>query len=323
MDNYEEQRLRRSLTKLSNQCTVNQLKGEMSSESGTETDDQVSIATSPRNTLLVDHDDVEGLSDYEIIHDVNDPARATSTPTNFVNKINDESDYDIISSNEDSSPNPSHGHRRKLKIETLKVPEKGKHQKDLAKSDSSDTLKNEGEFDSDLDDLVKSNQFGDNDSILSDTGSLVRNNSETNNNEEMITMNTANVVHSQRRTVSNLTGSQNDSDVTITLTSPEAVTEDVFCSEGGIVKDQNKNVIERLDLSQLNDSDNLDGSHDNRISDELSELRTIGSSRRELIARDMEEVLGSTPSDSDHTIGEDSGEEVEEEVISKSEVCYL
>ncbi len=323
MDNYEEQRLRRSLTKLSNQCTVNQLKGEMSSESGTETDDQASVAHSPRNTLLVDHEDVEGLSDYEIIHDVNDPARATSTPTDFVNKINDESDYDIISSgNEDSSPNPAQGHRRKLQIETLKLLGKEKQPKDLTNSASSDTLKNEGDFDSDLEDLVKSNQLevGSNDSILSETGSLVRNNSENNNNEELITVSTENVVHSQRRTMSDLSGSQNDSNVTITLTSPEAVTEDVFCSEGGVVKDQNKNVIERLDLSRLNDNDTPDGSPGSRISEELSELRTIGSSRRELISRDMEEVLGSSPSDSDHTLGEESGEEVQEEIISASEV---
>ena len=314
-DEFEEQRLRKSLTKLSNHCTVNQLSGFISSESGTETDDPFSP-----------------MSSYEIIDINSEGIQGTSSPLQN-NGI--ENEYDIISSDNDDVITVKGKDTRKDVNNAQNV----KHARDrlqitddddgvsnssafFGRSDSSDTLMNDSDSDSsDLDELVRRNTF-------EKSSSHNKLSAKNNNNisSELLSRTSAGKAYAQRtdsdssadRTLRNSNYSEDD--ITITLTSPDDVTEEVFSADlQNAPKDENKNVIERLNLNSLDNADGLvtNGNvvevnrvqvqETSAINDELRELKNVESPRQKAVVR----------------VTEDSGNdsEIHEDLIAKSKVC--
>ena len=250
-DQLEEQRLRKSLTKLSNHCTVNQLSGLLSSESGTETDDPFSPMS----------------SSYDIIDIDSEGIQRTSSPLRV------ENEYDIISSDYDDDvitvkgkitrKDANNAQNVKNARDRLQITDDDNVSNSSAfygRSDSSDTLMNDSDSDSsDLDELVRRNTF-------EKPSSHNKLNARNNNNisSELMSRTSAGKEHTQRtgsdssadRTLRNSNYSEND--ITITLTSPDDVTEEVFSADlQNAPKDENKNVIERLNLNSLDNTDGL------------------------------------------------------------------
>ena len=311
-DELEEQRLRKNLTKLSNHCTVNQLSGLLSSESGTETDDPFSPMSSSYDIIDIDPEGIQ----------------RTSSPLRV------ENEYDIISSDYDEDVISVKG---KIKRKDANNAQNVKNARDrlqiayddgvssssafYGRSDSSDTLMNDSDSDSsDLDELVRRNTF---EKSSSHNKLNLRNN---NISSEFISRTSAGKEHAQRtgsdssadRTLRN--SNYSDNDITITLTSPDDVTEEVFSADlQNAPKDENKNVIQRLNLNSLDNTDGLvtngnvvevnrvEVQETSAINDELQELKNVESPRQKTVAR----------------VTEDSGSdgEVHEDLISKSQVC--
>ena len=311
-DELEEQQLRKNLTKLSNHCTVNQLSGLLFSESGTETDDPFSAMS----------------SSYDIIDIDSEGIQRTSSPLRV------ENEYDIISSDYDEDVISVKGKITRKDANNAQNVKNARDRLQIAdddgvssssafygRSDSSDTLMNDSDSDSsDLDELVRRNTF---EKSSSHNKLNLRNN---NISSEFISRTSAGKEHAQRtgsdssadRTLRN--SNYSDNDITITLTSPDDVTEEVFSADlQNASKDENKNVIERLNLNSL---DNIDGLVTNgnvvevnrvevqetsAINDELRELKRVESPRQKTVAR----------------VTEDSGSdgEVHEDLISRSQVC--
>ena len=311
-DELEEQRLRKNLTKLSNHCTVNQLSGLLSSESGTETDDPFSAMS----------------SSYDIIDIDSEGIQRTSSPLRV------ENEYDIISSDYDEDVISVKGKITRKDANNAQNVKNARDRLQIAdddgvssssafygRSDSSDTLMNDSDSDSsDLDELVRRNTF---EKSSSHNKLNLRNN---NISSEFISRTSAGKEHAQRtgsdssadRTLRN--SNYSDNDITITLTSPDDVTEEVFSADlQNAPKDENKNVIERLNLNSLDNTDGLvtngnvvevnrvEVQETSAINDELQELKNVESPRQKTVAR----------------VTEDSGSdgEVHEDLISKSQVC--
>ena len=311
-DELEEQRLRKNLTKLSNHCTVNQLSGLLSSESGTETDDPFSPMS----------------SSYDIIDIDSEGIQRTSSPLRV------ENEYDIISSDYDEDVISVKGKITRKDANNAQNVKNARDRLQIAdddgvssssafygRSDSSDTLMNDSDSDSsDLDELVRRNTF---EKSSSHNKLNLRNN---NISSEFISRTSAGKEHAQRtgsdssadRTLRN--SNYSDNDITITLTSPDDVTEEVFSADlQNAPKDENKNVIERLNLNSLDNTDGLvtngnvvevnrvEVQETSAINDELQELKNVESPRQKTVAR----------------VTEDSGSdgEVHEDLISKSQVC--
>ena len=311
-DELEEQQLRKNLTKLSNHCTVNQLSGLLSSESGTETDDPFSAMS----------------SSYDIIDIDSEGIQRTSSPLRV------ENEYDIISSDYDEDVISVKGKLTRKDANNAQNVKNARDRLQIAdddgvssssafysRSDSSDTLMNDSDSDSsDLDELVRRNTF---EKSSSHNKLNLRNN---NISSEFISRTSARKEHAQRtgsdssadRTLRN--SNYSDNDITITLTSPDDVTEEVFSGDlQNAPKDENKNVIERLNLNSLDNTDGLatngnvvevnrvEVQETSAINDELRELKNVESPRQKTVAR----------------VTEDSGSdgEVHEDLISKSQVC--
>ena len=311
-DELEEQRLRKNLTKLSNHCTVNQLSGLLSSESGTETDDPFSPMS----------------SSYDIIDIDSEGIQRTSSPLRV------ENEYDIISSDYDedvisvkgkiTQKDANNAQNVKNARDRLQIADDDGVSSSSAfygRSDSSDTLMNDSDSDtSDLDELVRRNTF---EKSSSHNKLNLRNN---NISSEFISRTSAGKEHAQRtgsdssadRTLRN--SNYSDNDITITLTSPDDVTEEVFSADlQNAPKDENKNVIERLNLNSLDNTDGLvtngnvvelnrvEVQETSAINDELQELKNVESPRQKTVARVTEDF------------GSDG--EVHEDLISKCQVC--
>ena len=315
-DEFEEQRLRKSLTKLSNHCTVNHLSGLLTSESGTETDDPFSPMSS-FDIIDIDSESIQGTSS---------PLENNGVETEY-DIISSENDDDVITvKGENTRKDANNAQNVKNARDRLQITDDddgvSKSSSFFGRSDSSDTLMNDSDSDSsDLDELVRRNTFD-------KSSSHNKLNARNNNNigSELISRNSAGKAHAQRtgsdssadRTLRNSNYSEDD--ITITLTSPDNVTEEVFSAEfQNAVRDENKNVIERLNLNSL---DNTDGLVTNRnvvevnkvevqetsaINDELRELKNLESPRQKTVAR----------------VTEDSGSdsEVHEDLITMSQVC--
>ncbi len=229
-DEYEERRLRKSLNKLPNDCTVNHLSEMLSSESGTETDD----AFRRRSESKEDAGSESGVSSTFDVIEMDSPTRSPL-----------EQEYDIIGSeNEsevrDSDKVRSEGHNDSV-VEVIAVDTQSRPLEAQGKSDSTDTLINDSDASSDdnLDDLVKTNiNF-----LKSETGKLPSENvaEELNNNTEVVESTHAQRTDSEHSADRTLRPSDiaDDCDVTLTLTSPDAVTSDVFSPP----RDENRNVI--------------------------------------------------------------------------------
>ena len=310
-DELEEQQLRKNLTKLSNHCTVNQLSGLLSSESGTETDDPFSPMS----------------SSYDIIDIDSEGIQRTSSPLRV------ENEYDIISSDYDEDVISVKGKLTRKDANNAQNVKNARDRLQIAdddgvssssafygRSDSSDTLMNDSDSDSsDLDELVRRNTF---EKSSSHNKLNLRNN---NLSSEFISRTSAGKEHAQRtgsdssadRTLRN--SNYSDNDITVTLTSPDDVTEVFSADLQNAPKDENKNVIERLNLNSLDNTDGLvtngnvvevnrvEVQETSAINDELRELKSVESPRQKTVAR----------------VTEDSGSdgEVHEDLISKSQVC--
>ena len=206
-DAYEESRLREKLNKLPNDCTVNHLSELLSSESGTETDD--AFSTSPvRSGSKEDAGSESGVSSsFDIISTDGEDVRATSSPIVPV-----EDEYDIIDSENESRNRTVKLGGRVASSHSAVDDSTGVELTPLnaplgvsGKSDSSDTLQNESDSDSeDLDELVRRNTFA------KDTKRSNRTAEELNNN-----------------LVPGRPGIGNN-DVIITVTSTDNVTSEVF-----------------------------------------------------------------------------------------------
>ena len=238
-----------------------------------------------------------------------------------------ENEYDIISSgNEDdvvtvkgrrTTRNVDNAQNVKNARDRLQITDDDGISNALAffgKSDSSDTLINDSDSDSDLDELVRANQ------------EVVKTNTKKLNvKNEIISRTSAGRAHARRtdsdssadRTLRNSNFSEDD--VTITLTSPDDVTHEVFSPELTSSRDENKNVIHRLKDNKLTVNNNdvevnrvEDQDSSAIIEDELQELKNLESPRQRTVARDITEQV----------VGEGSGSdgEVHEEIITKSQV---
>ena len=328
-DEYEEQRLRKSLTKLSNHCTVSQLSEFISSaESGTETDNDP--FSSPRHS---GRDDIRSESDmsssYDIIEMDADSLQGTPSP---LGNGDIDNEYDVISSgNEDdvitvkgqkmTKKNVNNAQNVKNARDRLQITDDDGISNSLAffgKSDSSDTLINDSDSDSDLDELVRKNQL-----VKTSTKKLDAKNKNVSN--EIISRTSAGKLHAQKtdsdssadRTLRN---SNFSDDITITLTSPNNETKDVFSPDLTAQRDENKNVIQSSRNNNnltINDNDvqeNIVEAQDTSaiINDELQELKSLESPRHRTVARDIVEKFG--------TEGSGSDGEVHEEIIRKSQV---
>ena len=310
-DELEEQRLRKSLNKLSNHCRVNQLSTEfISSESGADTDG------------------------YDIIDmDSEGFPRASSSPLqqragleeneyDIISSENDDDDDDVISVKGVKKKGVNNAENVQKARDRLKIKdgEDGDVSNALAffgKSDSSDTLINDSDSDSDLDELVRRNTFG-----KSDSQNNKLNKKNKNASSEIISRTSAGkeLAHAQRMssdTSADRTLVGSEEDITITITSPDNVTEEVFSDElQNAPRDENKNVIQSLNLNAVDSSDGVVVTNGNvgevddtsAINDELVELKKkMESPRQKAVVR----------------VTEDSGSdgEVREEMIERSEVC--
>ena len=326
-DEYEEHRLRESLTKLSNHCTMNQLSEFISGESGTETDDPLStsLRLSERDDALSE----SGMSSsYEVIEIDSDSIRRTLSPIeNLVHE------YDIISSgNEDEGSSVTVKGQKVRKGQSnaesvknargrLQIADDDGISNALAlfgKSDSSDTLINDSEdSDSDLDELVRKNQLVKTNSRTNHTTDkmvALHRDSEARTSDaknEIISRTSAGMAHAQRtdsdnsadRTLKN--SNLSECDITITLSSPDNITQDVFLPEPSNSRDENKNLIEKLNLNSFNNSDSLatninlvevnrvEGQGTGTNNDEIQELKNGEFPRQQTVARGVSEKINS------------------------------